>query len=394
MNDSGTRRNFNTGAVRDAEDNKPMLELASPFVELRVGLWRKQGAEKYSPRNWEKGMPLSVYLGSAMRHLAKFRAGMDDEDHLSAVIWNFESLMHTQICIEKGWLPEELNDLPDYEKHGENYLDRLKEIDGVAETPVEDYKEVRGCTGSRSGEETPLEQSYRHFLEAIDDHQRISGCSHDEFPSSLLETGFINGSGDVYKPRVRDPKGFRVGALIYQDSDGEWHPMPVCPIQAVGEVVREDPDGYLTIMTLTEEDVLLEIPIMRDEDVLADCAAAVEAEALQNLQNDEDAEYDEILEYLEDMRSYDDTMAIIYSGHCVPPMTELQVEQEELREWREDLNRRWEGVMYEDDDHPVKEDLAYEYAELERAEQDLYLREDDEEADVEAFEQAVKGEVQ
>lgn len=131
MKDSGTRTEFASGAVRDGDrDSKSRPDLSSPFVELRLGEWRRDGALKYSDRNWEKGMPLSGYLASAMRHLAKFRLGETDEDHLAAAIWNLESLMHTQMCVEEGLLPAELDDLPNYLQHRDDLVEHLCKISG------------------------------------------------------------------------------------------------------------------------------------------------------------------------------------------------------------------------------------------------------------------------
>lgn len=45
-------------------------------------------------RNWEKGMPFSRYADAAFRHLLKWVAGWNDEDHLAAAAWNVFCLMH------------------------------------------------------------------------------------------------------------------------------------------------------------------------------------------------------------------------------------------------------------------------------------------------------------
>ena len=81
-----------------------------------TGVYPINGAIKYKDRNWEKGMPLSVYLDSAERHLTKFREGHREEDHMSAVAWNAFGLIHTQEMIKRGLLPKEFDDLPNYLK--------------------------------------------------------------------------------------------------------------------------------------------------------------------------------------------------------------------------------------------------------------------------------------
>jgi hypothetical protein len=86
----------------------------SPFVLHRDAVHLELGATKYGERNWEKGQPLSRYLDSAMRHLNRYLSGDRDEDHLAAARWNIGALMHTELMIQRGTLPEDLNDLPSF----------------------------------------------------------------------------------------------------------------------------------------------------------------------------------------------------------------------------------------------------------------------------------------
>ena len=44
------------------------------------------GNFNHSVANWEKGMPFSRYIDSALRHIVKYIMGMTDEDHLSAAV--------------------------------------------------------------------------------------------------------------------------------------------------------------------------------------------------------------------------------------------------------------------------------------------------------------------
>ena len=106
MHDSGERQQFNTGAVRDIATGKGRFDLISPEVLFRLAVWTEEGAQKYSDRNWEKGMPISRCFNAAMRHLVKYLAGWDDEDHIAAVVWNCMAIMH----FEK-YMPE-MQDLP------------------------------------------------------------------------------------------------------------------------------------------------------------------------------------------------------------------------------------------------------------------------------------------
>ena len=114
MNDSGNRREFSTGSVRDVIEGKPRPELISPIAEERLAYHCAHGAAKYSDRNWERGQPLSQLLGSLRRHLLSYQLGREDEDHLAALLWNAMALLHTDEMLRRGVLPDELNDLPDY----------------------------------------------------------------------------------------------------------------------------------------------------------------------------------------------------------------------------------------------------------------------------------------
>lgn len=48
----------------------------------------EDGATKYGDRNWEKGIPLHCYIDSGIRHLTKYCYGADDERHDRAFMWN------------------------------------------------------------------------------------------------------------------------------------------------------------------------------------------------------------------------------------------------------------------------------------------------------------------
>ena len=118
--DSGERRKFNTGAQRDVVNGKGRYDLISPIMIERLAKLLQRGAEKYNDRNWEKGMPLSVYMDSGMRHLFKFLEGHRDEDHLIAAIWNLQALLHIEEMVKRGKLSEELLDLPNYVRNESN----------------------------------------------------------------------------------------------------------------------------------------------------------------------------------------------------------------------------------------------------------------------------------
>lgn len=107
LKDSGERRQFTTGAVRDRAAGKGRYDLLPMQLLMRLARHYEAGAMKYSDRNWEKGMPFSVYIDAAMRHLVKYIAGWNDEDHLAAAIWNLAAVMFQE---EKN---PDLQDLPE-----------------------------------------------------------------------------------------------------------------------------------------------------------------------------------------------------------------------------------------------------------------------------------------
>jgi len=90
------KRQFNTGAQRDTGEGKPRMSLV-PHEELTRLMHRyREGAEKYGENNWMKGMTTSVFYDSAQRHLTKWWAGDNAEDHMAAVLWNVMGAMWTE----------------------------------------------------------------------------------------------------------------------------------------------------------------------------------------------------------------------------------------------------------------------------------------------------------
>lgn len=129
--DSGNRREFDTGAVRDMSEDKGRCDLLPLevvrqmlgdaifqdilefqetgdtehlydalewFVEwyylspqtmfLEVAKHFAEGCKKYGENNWRKGIPANCYIDSAIRHYLKFLRGDKDEDHSKAFCWN------------------------------------------------------------------------------------------------------------------------------------------------------------------------------------------------------------------------------------------------------------------------------------------------------------------
>lgn len=94
IQDSGKRQGFNTGAVRDTQDNKPRYDLIPPTSLYRIAMHYSKGAKKYDEFNWAKGMPLSRFIASLFRHLMAWIMGDRSEDHLAAICFNAMSVMH------------------------------------------------------------------------------------------------------------------------------------------------------------------------------------------------------------------------------------------------------------------------------------------------------------
>ena len=76
--------------------------LSEMFLEVAIHM--AEGCEKYGERNWQKGIPASRYVDSAVRHYLKWLRGDDDEPHNRAFCWNILCCIWT--CINKP----ELND--------------------------------------------------------------------------------------------------------------------------------------------------------------------------------------------------------------------------------------------------------------------------------------------
>ena len=75
-----------------------------PKLMLDVARHFESGALKYGEHNWEKGIPISRYIDSALRHLMKDLAGETDEDHAAAFVWN---------CMCAAWTMEHLPAMDD-----------------------------------------------------------------------------------------------------------------------------------------------------------------------------------------------------------------------------------------------------------------------------------------
>jgi hypothetical protein len=112
IKDSGERREFTTGAVRDMSAGKGRFDLLCPFALARLAEHMERGSVKYGDRNWEQGIPQSSFMDSAMRHLNRYAQGQTDEEHLLAALWNVHCMVSQQERVKAGLLPAELLNFP------------------------------------------------------------------------------------------------------------------------------------------------------------------------------------------------------------------------------------------------------------------------------------------
>ena len=151
IKDSGSRQEFATGAVRDIQEGKGRCDLlpldvvatalaygegddsvlndihlfqmtgdvqhlyyalntmssafgCRPSMALEVSIHFEEGAKKYGEYNWQKGIPVSRYINSAVRHYLKWLRGDEDERHDRAFCWNVMCAIWT--CKHKPELNE------------------------------------------------------------------------------------------------------------------------------------------------------------------------------------------------------------------------------------------------------------------------------------------------
>ena len=115
IKDSGNRREFETGAVRDMQEGKGDMASLPNNAILRLSKHYENGAVKYGRWNYTKGINVSSFMDSALRHIFKYMDGWDDEDHLSAAAFNILGAM------EMEGKHKELIDIPSRE--GKNCFD-------------------------------------------------------------------------------------------------------------------------------------------------------------------------------------------------------------------------------------------------------------------------------
>ena len=86
---------FETGAMRDT-GGKGRMDLLPMCALIRISKHMENANTHYPERNWEKGLPMHSMIDSALRHLAKYMDGWNDEDHLCAAATNLLMALWTE----------------------------------------------------------------------------------------------------------------------------------------------------------------------------------------------------------------------------------------------------------------------------------------------------------
>lgn len=92
---------LNTGLdefIYEAIDEFSTIKFNNDIVQtlMEVSVHYKDGANKYRERNWQKGIPTHSFLDSGLRHLVKCIRGDEDEPHNRAFVWNMLGLLWTK----------------------------------------------------------------------------------------------------------------------------------------------------------------------------------------------------------------------------------------------------------------------------------------------------------
>ena len=90
-----------------------MANVSIPDLMLEVAIHYEEGAKKYSERNWEKGLPTWCFIDSAVRHLLKYLGGRTDERHDRAFVWNMLGFAYTIRKLDEERRNHELQNVSD-----------------------------------------------------------------------------------------------------------------------------------------------------------------------------------------------------------------------------------------------------------------------------------------
>lgn len=101
---------FASGAVRSRPQGKGRFDLISPWAMTALARHMEKGVTEgnYDARNWERGLPVTRFVDSCIRHLMQWQAGQTDEPHLEAALWNLHGAVDHVARILEGRLPTSL----------------------------------------------------------------------------------------------------------------------------------------------------------------------------------------------------------------------------------------------------------------------------------------------
>jgi hypothetical protein len=100
IKDSGKRKEFKCGMVRDTSEEKiDYLLIRDGVMYKRWAIHLNKGAKKYAKRNWmlANGQEeLERFKESACRHFEQWLNGDIDEDHAAAVFFNINGVEYVK----------------------------------------------------------------------------------------------------------------------------------------------------------------------------------------------------------------------------------------------------------------------------------------------------------
>jgi hypothetical protein len=102
-------RTFASGAIRDKDDNKEdYIETISWTALKRYAQYMTGKKKKYGAGNFKKGIDISSYEQSLIRHIQKYLENKYEqgivetqEDHLSACVFNIFGIIHEEERLRK-----------------------------------------------------------------------------------------------------------------------------------------------------------------------------------------------------------------------------------------------------------------------------------------------------
>jgi hypothetical protein len=87
---------YPSGATRSADAEQARYDLCSPVALQAYAERMGMGVPTHGERNWEKGLPVSVFIRHGMRHLVLWLMGDKSDDHLAAWLWNAAGAVHVE----------------------------------------------------------------------------------------------------------------------------------------------------------------------------------------------------------------------------------------------------------------------------------------------------------